>query len=172
VSAAIRCVDNRFVIMRSRACGAAASTSVTCHALPALAGAREKSGCLAERSSGRLAGTAVLLDLEVDLLAFNEVRHTSALDGGNVDENVRAAIVGLNKAEALGAVEPLNGASSHMRIPYRVCNVDDPTKEAEPVRIEIWEIDVSKRGFRGATRSIGRNINTAHIRLLVCLSKR
>jgi hypothetical protein len=76
-----------------------------------------KSGCLAKRSSGRLAGAAVLLDLEVDFLAFNEVRHASALDSGDVDENVRAAVVRLNEAEALGAVEPLNGASSHMRIP-------------------------------------------------------
>jgi hypothetical protein len=36
-----------------------------------------------------------------------------------MDENVRAAVVGLNEAETLGAVEPLNCASSHMRIPSK-----------------------------------------------------
>jgi hypothetical protein len=82
-------------------------------------GAREKSACFAETASRRLAGTAVLLDLVVNLLAFNEVRETSAFDGRDVDKNVLTAIVGLNKPKPFGAVEPLHGSSRHMRIP---CN--------------------------------------------------
>jgi hypothetical protein len=63
--------------------------------------------------SGGLAGTAVLLDLEVDLLAFRQALHPGALDGGDVDENVRSAGVRLDEAKAFGGVEPLYGSSCH-----------------------------------------------------------
>jgi hypothetical protein len=118
VPAAICCVDLRIVLMHLRALGATASTSVTCSASGS-AGAREKSGYLAERPSGRLAGTAVLLDLEIDFLAFSQARHACALNSGNVDENVRTAVAWLDEAEALGAIEPFNGTGCHMRIPSK-----------------------------------------------------
>jgi len=55
----------------------------------------------------------VALQLEAELLAFVERGHASALDGGDVDEDVGAAVVKLNEAEALLAVEPLHGADLH-----------------------------------------------------------
>src|SRR6185437_15651865 len=105
--------------MLRRAYRATASTSVTCRTPRAIARRApfSKSGCLAQRSSGRLAGAAVLLDLEVDLLAFDQGRQSSALDSGDVDENVRAARVRLDEAEALGGVEPLDRSSCHKNSP-------------------------------------------------------
>jgi hypothetical protein len=83
-------------------------------------GAPVKSACLAEAAGRGLAGAAVLLDLEVDLLTFNEIRHASAFNSRDVDENVRTAGVGLDEAEALGSVEPFYGASRHFYIPLRL----------------------------------------------------
>ncbi len=71
----------------------------------------------AQRTSGRLASAAVLLDLEVDLLAFDQGRQTSALNSGDVDENVRAAVVRLDEAETLGGVKPLDRSSCHKNSP-------------------------------------------------------
>ena len=56
-----------------------------------------------------LAGTAVLHDLEVHLLAIVERAEARALDGGDVDEDVRSAGVRSDEAVALGGVEPLDG---------------------------------------------------------------
>ena len=51
-----------------------------------------------------------LLDLHTDALVFSQRTDARTLDGGDVDENVLAAIVGSDEAEALGGVEPLDGA--------------------------------------------------------------
>ena len=51
-----------------------------------------------------------LLDLHADALVFSQRTDARTLDGGDVDENVLAAIVGSDEAEALGGVEPLDGA--------------------------------------------------------------
>jgi len=55
----------------------------------------------------------VALQFEADLLAFDELAHTSALDGRDVDERIGAAIVRLDEAEALGGIKPFNCASGH-----------------------------------------------------------
>ncbi|CVI21193.1 conserved hypothetical protein [Agrobacterium tumefaciens str. B6] len=55
----------------------------------------------------------VALKLEADLLTFDEFAHACALNGGDVDERIGAAIVRLNEAEALGGIEPFNCASGH-----------------------------------------------------------
>jgi hypothetical protein len=60
-----------------------------------------------------LAAAAVLDDLERDLLAFRDGAHAGTLDSGDVDENVRAAIVGSDEAVALGRVEELHGSGVH-----------------------------------------------------------
>src|SRR3954453_17956608 len=51
-----------------------------------------------------------LLDLHADALVFSQRADARTLDSGDVDENVLAAIVGSDEAEALGGVEPLDGA--------------------------------------------------------------
>jgi hypothetical protein len=73
---------------------------------------KDMSDC-AEMVSGALAGPAVLDDLIADLLAFVEPLHAGALDSRDMDENVLAAIIGLDEAEALGTVEPFHCACRH-----------------------------------------------------------
>src|SRR5690606_40145679 len=48
--------------------------------------------------------------LEVDLLAFDQLREAGALNSADVDEHVRAAAVRRDEAEAAGAVEELHDA--------------------------------------------------------------
>src|SRR6266446_6045251 len=64
----------------------------------------------AEIVGRRLAGLTIGNDLEFDLLSFVEALHAGALDRADMHEDVLAAIIRLNEAEALLAVEPLNGA--------------------------------------------------------------
>src|SRR5690349_4089730 len=70
---------------------------------------------------GAFATARVADDLERNLLAFRETADPGALDGGNVDEHVLRAIIRLNEAVALGAVEPFHGASGHMSLPSWRC---------------------------------------------------
>src|SRR5580692_4734256 len=64
-----------------------------------------------------LAASLVFFELEADLLALVERAEAGALDGRDVDEDVRAAVVGLDEAVALGGVEPLHCANRHIRCP-------------------------------------------------------
>ena len=64
--------------------------------------------------AGRLfARPAIRLHLVGDLLTLIEGLHAGALDGRDVDEHVLATVIRLDEAEALGSVEPLNGADAH-----------------------------------------------------------
>src|SRR5688572_17337002 len=62
---------------------------------------------------GDLAGTAVLGGVEGDLLALDETAQAGALERGGVDEDVLAAVVRLDKAEALLIVVEFHGARIH-----------------------------------------------------------
>jgi len=62
---------------------------------------------------GGLAGPAVGDDLEGDLLPFVEGAHAGAFNGADMNEDVLAAGVRLNEAEALLVVEPLHGSDIH-----------------------------------------------------------
>src|SRR5882757_8340629 len=64
-----------------------------------------------------LAAHAVDLRFERKLLAFVERAHAGALDGADVYEHVVAAIIGLNEAEALCCVEPLDCSGCHLTSP-------------------------------------------------------
>lgn len=50
-------------------------------------------------------------DFEAQPLPFGESGHPGTLHGGDVDEDVLAAVVGLDEAESLRGVEPLHGTS-------------------------------------------------------------
>ena len=63
----------------------------------------------------------VALKLKTDLLAFDQFAHSGAFDGRDVNEGVRAAIVRLNEAEALGGIEPF----------YCACGHDEPFQSIE-----------------------------------------
>src|SRR4051794_10512401 len=60
-----------------------------------------------------LAALGVALLLVGDLPPLAQRVHAGALDGGDVDEDVRAAVVGLDEAVALGGVGPLHRAGRH-----------------------------------------------------------
>src|SRR5690606_19965049 len=57
-------------------------------------------------------------DVEAELLALDNGRDAGTLDGGNVDEDVRTAIVGLDETIALGGIEEFHGASIHDDFPF------------------------------------------------------
>jgi hypothetical protein len=83
-----------------------------------------------EIASGHLARLVVALEVEADLLAFDEFAHSGALDGGDVNEGVVAAIIRLNEAEAFGGIEPFNCASGHDDEPFR-SNIEEPQRQGD-----------------------------------------
>jgi hypothetical protein len=73
-----------------------------------------------------LATTRIGDSFEGDLLAFLKVAKTGALDGGDVDEHVRRAVIRLDEAKTLGGIKPLNSTGSHgsvplMALPHTTC---------------------------------------------------
>src|SRR5580658_3926924 len=60
-----------------------------------------------------LAALFVALEFEGELLALVQRAEARTFHGRDVHEDVGAAVIRLNEAEALGGVEPLHGASRH-----------------------------------------------------------
>jgi hypothetical protein len=60
-----------------------------------------------------LAAHLISLDLERDLLTFRQPGQACPFNGADVHEHVIAAIVWLDKAKALLAIEPLDGTCRH-----------------------------------------------------------
>ena len=58
-----------------------------------------------------LAVPVVLDDVEAQLLTLDDGAHAGALDGRDVDEDVRLAVALLDEAEALGGIEELHSSS-------------------------------------------------------------
>lgn len=83
-----------------------------------------------------LAGLPVPLHVVAELLAFDEFAHARTLDGRDVDECVRAAVVRLNEAKALGGIEPFNRADGHDE-PFH-SNIDEPRHESAAMVIPIF----------------------------------
>jgi hypothetical protein len=114
--------------------------------------------------SRALAATVVLDNVEAELLAFHDRAQTSAFDGGDVDENVRAAIVGLDEAEALGRIEELDGSDSHddfLLIGHgRLPAVQKPDRRLG----RFWERKIVS-GAIGAKTKFSSKIDGAHIAL-------
>jgi hypothetical protein len=78
-----------------------------------LSAAADELLCGLEVLGSHLASLGVANDIKAELLAFDDVVHAGPLDRGDVDENVRSALIGLDEAEALGAVEPLYSTCRH-----------------------------------------------------------
>src|SRR5690606_2652588 len=73
-------------------------------------GCRESLGRL---DPGRLCALGALLHFVADPLAFLQAAEALGIDRGEMHENVCAAVLGRDEAEALGVVEPLHGAVLH-----------------------------------------------------------
>src|SRR6056297_272400 len=82
----------------------------------------------------RLPSVAARLEVVGDLLVVGEAGQARALDGGDVDEDVLTALIGLDEAKALGGVEPFHGASSHSVVSCDVCRSRNAT--ARPERLD------------------------------------
>src|SRR3954447_2296926 len=98
--------------------------------------------CGSERANVlRLRTLRALRDVELDLLVLVQGLVALALDGRVVHEDVVAAVLLRNEAEALLGVEPLDGALSHARL-LLIRGVEPPprrpradaVKNAEPPR--------------------------------------
>jgi hypothetical protein len=63
--------------------------------------------------SRAFARTIVLDDIVLDLLAFDQAAHAGTFDRRGVNEHIGRAIVRLDKAEAFGGIEELNGSGVH-----------------------------------------------------------
>ncbi|CAD5250439.1 hypothetical protein BOS5A_10377 [Bosea sp. EC-HK365B] len=86
--------------------------------LPLISHAGQRVSSLGAQVVGRhLARTLVLDELVRDLLAVTQIAQAGALDGADVDEHVLAAIIRLDEAETLGAVEPFHCTVGHSHIP-------------------------------------------------------
>src|SRR6267142_2028846 len=69
-------------------------------------------------ADGDLAGAAVFLSVEGNLLTLVESMHAGALQRRRMDEYVLAAVVRLDEAEALLTVVELYGARGHSICPF------------------------------------------------------
>src|SRR5262245_14179143 len=96
----------------------------------------------------RLARLSISNNIEGDLLSLIEALHPGAFDRADVHEDILAAIIRLDEAEAFLAVEPLHGSLRHIALPSGRC-VTRPRASAAG-SFEIWRKVVSPT--RGARR--------------------
>src|SRR5262245_15186828 len=87
--------------------------------------------------SRRLAGLPVRHDLEGDPLALLEILQTGALNCADMDEDILAAVLGLDESIALLRVEPLYGSLIHGR-PLFITRRCEPYANAQPGSFEFW----------------------------------
>src|SRR4051794_5105015 len=80
-------------------------------------GLRSRAGLLDRADVLRLRALGALRDVERHLLVFLQRLEAAALDRREVREEVLAAVVGRDEAEALGIVEPLDGTCAHVCLP-------------------------------------------------------
>src|SRR6516164_5157736 len=119
--------QNRAVRMNHRLSNSPVLNSVRLGKKPPGADARRFSRSDQARLVGELdvggllaAAAAVILDLEGDLVALVEGWHAAPLESGRVHEDVLAAVVGLNEAEAARMIEEFHCAidTSHREFPF------------------------------------------------------
>jgi ribosomal protein S21 len=94
-------------------------------------------------------------NVESDLLSLVEGTHASAFDRADVHENILAAVVRLDKAEALLIVEELHGSSRHITHLSDIGVMRPHIRAAG--RFEIWRRSLVRRGMCGEAKSFGRS---------------
>ena len=99
-------------------------------------------------------------NVESDLLSLVEDTHASAFDRADVHEDLLAAIIRLDKAEAPLVIEELHGSLRHMTVLSGTCVVRRHVSAADFVR-DLEKSRQSRRGMRG------RPSRSAEARLMV-----
>jgi len=89
----------------------------------------------------RLTGPSISNNFERDLLSLTETLHSRAFDRADMDEDILAAVVGLNETEAFLATEPLHGSLRHGTLPLKLRLLR--AAMAQPAKFEFWEKVVS-----------------------------
>src|SRR5690606_10382038 len=79
-------------------------------------------------------------EVELDLLVVLEGLEALRLDRGEVDEDVLAAAVLRDEAEALVSVEPLDGSLSHVLFLWSVAGALRP-RAAEDIHLCCWMLE-------------------------------
>jgi hypothetical protein len=77
-----------------------------------------------------LAPHPVVLYFEGNLLTFSQAGKASSLDRADMNEHVAAAVMGLNKSEALLPIEPLHGTCCHFSSPNRSPRANGASKNS------------------------------------------
>jgi hypothetical protein len=90
-------------------------------------------------------------NVESDLLPLIEETHASAFDRTDVHEDILAAIIWLNEAEAFLVIEPLHGSFCHIALLSGTC-IRWPRVSAADL-FEIWRKVVSPDAGRAARPS-------------------
>jgi hypothetical protein len=88
-----------------------------------------------------LAAPSVSNNIKRDLLSLVEPRHSGSFDRADVDEDVLAAVIRLDEAEAFLAIEPLHGSLRHLAFLSVTCVIRPRLSAA--VSFEIWRKVVS-----------------------------
>jgi hypothetical protein len=105
-----------------------------------------------------LAGAAIHLRVKRNLLTFIETANAGAFQSGGVHEHVLAAVVRLDKAEALLIIVELYGARHHFSKPF----ADADALEFETrMRPEARLIDVWRESERAPKRSEGETARSS-----------
>src|SRR5690348_9700732 len=89
------------------------------------------------RDVGGLRPFLPLDNLELDAIAFGERLEAAALDGAEVDEDIRPSLAG-DEAVALGVIEPLHGTLESCHEPYlffELCSHSSPSRLSRPLRL-------------------------------------
>jgi len=87
-----------------------------------------------------LAGATVLLGIERNLLALHQPAHSGAFERGGMNENVLAAVIRLNEAEALLVVVELHGARSHRSILSLIWVHLSPSHATACLELRIFDV--------------------------------
>jgi hypothetical protein len=94
-------------------------------------------------------------NVESDLLSLVEGTHASAFDRADVHEDILAAIIRLDKAEASFAIEELHSSLRHMTVLSGTCVMGRTL--AQPVPSRFGEKSSVRRGMCGEAKSFGRS---------------
>src|SRR6185369_4477021 len=101
-------------------------------------------GALCDRlDRGCLLAFGASLDLELDLLVLLEGLEARTLDLGEVGEEILAAAVGLDEAEALRVGKPFDGSRAHLLFPLPIC--PDPPGGGQRLKEHIRELKDRRR---------------------------